>query len=77
MAHEVFGILAENMTSFAGPLASYLVANLLVLVIEGLAVGIQAMRLIYYEFSTKFFKGTGVEFIPVSAPLGHIEKISS
>jgi V/A-type H+-transporting ATPase subunit I len=77
MAHEVFGILAENMTSFAGPLASYLVANLLVLVIEGLAAGIQAMRLIYYEFSTKFFKGTGVEFIPVSAPLGHIEKISS
>lgn len=77
MAHEVFGILAENMTSFAGPLASYLVANLLVLVIEGLAVGIQAMRLIYYEFSTKFFKGTGIGFIPVSAPLGHIEKISS
>ncbi len=65
MAHEAFGILAENMAHFAGWVVSYLVANLLVLAIEALAVGIQAMRLTYYEFSTKFFKGEGIEFRPI------------
>jgi Archaeal/vacuolar-type H+-ATPase subunit I len=65
MAHEAFSILAENMSPIAGELASYLLANFLVLAIEALAVGIQAMRLLYYEFSTKFFKGEGVEFKPL------------
>jgi V/A-type H+-transporting ATPase subunit I len=51
-----------------GALASLAVANFLALVIEGLAVGIQAMRLVYYEFSTKFFKGEGLEFQPLSVP---------
>jgi V/A-type H+-transporting ATPase subunit I len=74
MAHEAFGILAENMAGFTGPIASYLVANFLVLGIEGLAVGIQAMRLTYYEFSTKFFKGTGIKFEPVATPISSIEK---
>uniref|UniRef100_A0A7C1T6H6 A-type ATP synthase subunit I n=2 Tax=Thermofilum pendens TaxID=2269 RepID=A0A7C1T6H6_THEPE len=64
MAHEVFGILAEYMGTMTGELAGYLVANFLVLIIEGLAVGIQAMRLVFYEFSSKFFKGGGIEFRP-------------
>ncbi|UNQ74374.1 V-type ATPase 116kDa subunit family protein [Infirmifilum sp. NZ] len=66
MAHEAFGILAENMAPFAGETVSFLVANFLVLAIEALAVGIQAMRLTYYEFSTKFFKGEGIEFKPIA-----------
>ncbi|MGB9709024.1 MAG: hypothetical protein ACPL0G_03310, partial [Infirmifilum uzonense] len=65
MAHEAFSILAENMALMVGGLASYLVANFLVLGIEALAVGIQALRLTYYEFSTKFFKGEGIEFKPI------------
>uniref|UniRef100_A0A7C4B949 A-type ATP synthase subunit I n=1 Tax=Thermofilum pendens TaxID=2269 RepID=A0A7C4B949_THEPE len=64
MAHEVFGILAEYMSATAGELTSYLAANILVLAIEGIAVGIQAMRLVFYEFSGKFFKGGGTEFRP-------------
>ncbi|WP_460025895.1 V-type ATPase 116kDa subunit family protein [Infirmifilum sp. SLHALR2] len=67
MAHEAFGILAENMAPFAGETVSFLVANFLVLAIEALAVGIQAMRLTYYEFSTKFFKGEGIKFKPIAA----------
>ena len=31
---------------------------------EGLIVGIQTMRLEYYEFFGKFFKGDGVVFSP-------------
>jgi V/A-type H+-transporting ATPase subunit I len=65
MAHEAFGILAENMSPISGELAGYLVANFLVFAIEALAVGIQAMRLLYYEFSTKFFRGEGLEFKPL------------
>ncbi len=33
---------------------------------EGLIVGIQAMRLSYYEFFSKFFTGGGVEFEPLT-----------
>jgi V/A-type H+-transporting ATPase subunit I len=64
MAHEVFGVLAEQMSTMSGELASYLAANFLVLVVEGLAVSIQAMRLLFYEFSGKFFRGEGTEFRP-------------
>jgi V/A-type H+-transporting ATPase subunit I len=77
MAHEAFGILAENMAGFTGPIASYLVANFLVLGIEGLAVGIQALRLTYYEFSTKFFRGTGIKFEPVASLISSMEKVKS
>ncbi|ABL77746.1 V-type ATPase 116kDa subunit family protein [Thermofilum pendens] len=76
MAHEAFGILAENLTPSVGEIASYAVANLLVLGIEGLAVGIQAMRLTYYEFSTKFFKGVGVEFKPISTRIRFVTESS-
>ncbi len=39
--------------------------NLLVIVLEGLSVGIQSLRLNYYEFFTKFFKGSGVLYKPI------------
>ena len=65
LAHEAFGILAEALADFIGFMPSLLFANFLVLAIEGFAVGIQALRLTYYEFSTKFFKGEGLLFRPV------------
>lgn len=40
--------------------------NILVIVLEGLSAGIQALRLNYYEFFTKFFHGTGKLYSPVS-----------
>lgn len=67
MAHEAFGILAESMSMMFGEIASLIIANLLVLAVEALAVGIQALRLTYYEFSSKFFKGEGVEFKPITS----------
>ncbi len=40
--------------------------NILVILLEGLSAGIQALRLNYYEFFTKFFHGTGRLFSPIS-----------
>ncbi len=65
IAHEVFGLLAESLAHSVGALPSYLFANVITLVIEGFAVGIQALRLTYYEFSTKFFRGGGRLFKPL------------
>ncbi|GEM_PF-648185 len=65
MAHEAFGVLAENLVPLIGFAASYLIANFFVFAIEALAVGIQSLRLLYYEFSTKFYIGTGIPFEPL------------
>lgn len=66
IAHEAFGMLAEELSLMINPLISYIFTNFLVLIIEGFAVGIQALRLTYYEFSTKFFRGGGKVFQPLS-----------
>ncbi len=39
--------------------------NLIVIVIEGLIVSIQILRLEYYEFFSKFYQGTGQRFRPM------------
>lgn len=38
--------------------------NIIIIVLEGMIVAIQVMRLQYYEFFNKFFVETGVEFSP-------------
>jgi V/A-type H+/Na+-transporting ATPase subunit I len=40
--------------------------NIGIVLYEGLIVGIQAMRLSYYEFFSKFFTGGGIRFEPLS-----------
>ena len=69
IAHEAFGMLAEELALMINPLISYVFTNFLVLIIEGFAVGIQALRLTYYEFSTKFFRGGGEVFKPLSTSI--------
>ncbi|MBN1997434.1 ATPase V [candidate division KSB1 bacterium] len=44
----------------------FIFGNILVILLEGLSAGIQALRLNYYEFFTKFFHGTGRLFSPIS-----------
>ncbi|MBN1916370.1 MAG: hypothetical protein JW889_00560 [Verrucomicrobia bacterium] len=41
--------------------------NIVVIALEGLVAGIQALRLEYYEFFSKFFIGGGKEFTPLHA----------
>ena len=43
-----------------------ILGNLMIIVLEGLSAGIQALRLNYYEFFTKYFRGSGSVYRPVS-----------
>jgi V/A-type H+-transporting ATPase subunit I len=60
-----FFTLAE-MTSGIGSVLILILGNMLVIGLEGLTAGIQALRLNYYEFFTKFFHGTGKLYTPIS-----------
>ncbi|RLE82604.1 MAG: hypothetical protein DRJ52_01955 [Thermoprotei archaeon] len=66
IAHEIFGVLAETMGHMMNPIVSLFFTNIIVLGIEGFAVSIQALRLVYYEFSMKFFKGEGMLYQPLA-----------
>ncbi len=48
--------------------------NLFVCGMEGLIVGIQVLRLEYYEFFSRFYKGSGREFKPYSTKASIQEK---
>ena len=60
-----FFTLAE-MTSSIWSILILILGNILVIGLEGLSAGIQALRLNYYEFFTKFFHGTGKLYTPIS-----------
>ena len=60
-----FFTLAE-MTSGIFSILILIIGNAMVIGLEGLSAGIQALRLNYYEFFTKFFHGTGRLYTPVS-----------
>ena len=60
-----FFTLAE-MTSGLWSILILIAGNILVIGLEGLSAGIQALRLNYYEFFTKFFHGTGKLHCPIS-----------
>ncbi len=44
---------------------SNVMSNVFVIMLEGLIVGIQCIRLEYYEFFSKFFAGEGIEYKPL------------
>ena len=54
------------MTSGITAVLILVLGNVLVIALEGLSAGIQALRLSYYEFFTKFFHGTGKLYTPIS-----------
>ena len=55
-----------GMTSGIASVIILILGNILVIGLEGLSAGIQALRLNYYEFFTKFFHGTGKLYTPIS-----------
>ncbi len=55
-----------DMTSGVASALILVIGNILVISLEGLSAGIQALRLNYYEFFTKFFHGTGKLYTPIS-----------
>ena len=75
LAHAVFSFIIFYFTDelarsgIAGTLSAALImiaGNAIIIVLEGLIVAIQVIRLQYYEFFNKFFVETGVEFAPFS-----------
>jgi V/A-type H+-transporting ATPase subunit I len=62
----VFARLAE-MSGAIGCLIFMLLGNIIVIGFEGLLVGIQVLRLEFYEMFIRFFEGQGVAFSPVLA----------
>ena len=67
LAHAVLGYIINSLveiTPGAGGIAVSIVGNAIVVVLEGMIVAIQVVRLQYYEFFSKFFSETGREFKP-------------
>ncbi len=63
MAHGALAVAASGLAELTGAFG-YIFVNILVIVFEGLASLIQSMRLMYYEFFTKFYSGDGRPFRP-------------
>jgi len=60
-----FATLSGMMTVSWGSLAILVLGNIIIIGLEGLIVFIQALRLEYYELFTKYFRGDGIEYVPV------------
>jgi V/A-type H+-transporting ATPase subunit I len=54
-----FHTLAEMIGGTTGTVSMAFVGNLLIIVLEGLVVFIQGLRLMYYELFSKYFIGEG------------------
>lgn len=63
------GIIDPSVKS-AGAIAAVITGNIFIILLEGLVCSIQSMRLEYYEFFGKFFKGDGIAFAPFSLKTG-------
>ena len=55
-----------DMASPIGGLLILIIGNVMVIALEGLSAGIQALRLNYYEFFTKYFTGRGLTYDPIA-----------
>lgn len=64
---EVVLMLAGAEHGGTGNLAVIILGNIFVCGLEGLIVGIQVLRLEYYEMFSRFYKGNGREFKPYNA----------
>jgi V/A-type H+-transporting ATPase subunit I len=72
LAHAGLGAAVAGLAAVAGsrPGAWLVLAagNALIIVIEGLVVGIQTTRLILFEFFIRFLQGSGRAFHPLASP---------
>ena len=68
LAHAVLSYIIYTMSNLIpiviGQIAVLIIGNAIVIVLEGMIVAIQVIRLQYYEFFSKFFTETGKEFVP-------------
>jgi len=64
IAHEAIGIAATVLGGVLGTVPSLLLLNVLAFLVEGFASFIQSLRLMYYEFSTRFYLKNGIVYKP-------------
>jgi V/A-type H+-transporting ATPase subunit I len=72
LSHAVLSFIVFTLSGMVshlpvGPLFSLIImifGNGVIILLEGMIVAIQVVRLQYYEFFSKFFSETGVEFVP-------------
>jgi V/A-type H+-transporting ATPase subunit I len=72
LSHAVLSFIVFTLSGMVshlalGPLFSLIImifGNTVIILLEGMIVAIQVVRLQYYEFFSKFFTETGVEFAP-------------
>ena len=57
--------ILANMISGAGNIAIAIIGNAIVIVLEGLIVAIQVLRLEYYELFSRFYSGDGRPYKPI------------
>ena len=67
IAHGALGLAAVIFAPVIGNLPSYVLLNIVAFLVEGFAALIQSLRLMYYEFSTKFYVDNGVKYKPLRA----------
>ncbi|MCR4626060.1 MAG: ATPase [Treponema sp.] len=77
LSHAVLGYIIHTMTHMvggAGGIVILIIGNAVVIVLEGMIVAIQVIRLQYYEFFSKFFNETGREFKPFKFSYGESQE---
>jgi V/A-type H+-transporting ATPase subunit I len=62
----VMEIMPPTTVGFIGKAAVFVIVNIIIIVMELFVSFIQTMRLHYYEIFSKFYKGTGRPFTPMS-----------
>ncbi len=62
---QLAGTNVEGAEITVGTVITYIIGNLIVMGIEGLLVGIQVLRLEFYEIFNRFYSGNGQSFRPV------------
>lgn len=69
LSAAVIGV-GEATGSSIGFVVALILGNLLILLLEGLVVGIQTTRLVLFEFFIRFLRGEGRPFRPLPPPRG-------
>ncbi len=74
LAHAGLSTAVTGVAEAAGGVGYWIVlllGNALILLLEGLVVGIQTTRLLLFEFFVRFLQGSGRVFRPLPMPVGH------
>ncbi|MBE6760424.1 MAG: ATPase [Ruminococcaceae bacterium] len=69
MMTVVFTIANFSPEGSFGYIAVVVIGNIIIMALEGLLVGIQALRLEFYEMFSRFYSGSGRPFVPVGTEI--------